>query len=277
MIHYRVPKDVRVKEKNRVHIIPIGDCQSESQLYRLVDLIKWASDQWDGGNQVYFILLGDYFECTSPSERVKLAGADLHKPTYETLNTAYIRLADDMVGILKPMKGNVWTIQTGHHTTMLMLKKGANLIRSDQYIAEKLDAEYAGDGVATIYVNINGLPFKIMAMHGYGSASTEGGQANKRVKMRQTILDAHVYCMGHDNSKIVIEKEPMILTPEGPRAYKQYFVGIGSLQESYPLGELEASYAERLGMPPSALGFVRITVKTEVYEKKLRLDYHIRS
>lgn len=215
-------------------------------------------------------------ECTSPSERVKLAGANLHETTYADLNNLYIAKAKDFADRLKPMTGRIWTVLTGHHMANLQLTKGSNSIASDEYIAQLLGATYAGDGMATIYVNVNGVEFKIMSDHGYGSARTKSAQMSKRMKMREVILDANWYAMGHDNVKAAVEEEPFILTPDGPKAFKQYFSGIGSLQESYEVGNPIASYAERFLMTPSALGFVRMTIEPQRTNGKTRLDYHIR-
>lgn len=274
LIHHRA-KPITLKPKKRLHIIPLGDIQSESQLKRLSKVVQWSVEETAEGNPVYFFLLGDYFECTSPSERWKLAGANLHETTYETLNRANIIQADQFIECMLPAKGRIWTVLKGHHSSDLMF--GKEIKGSDVYIAESLTAEYAGDGVLTIYLTVNGLPFKIFCMHGYGSARTDGAQMTKRLRMREIVLDANVYAMGHDNSKQVLAKEPFLLTPEGMKPIKQYFVGIGSFQESYELGKMTAGYAEKLALAPSVLGVVRISIEVDSSEKMPRLDYHVRA
>ena len=119
---------------------------------------------------------------------------------------------------------------------------------------------------------INDLPFEIFATHGYGSARTPGARITKRIRMREVYLAANWYVMGHDNEKSVYVTEAL-----RDREYiKQYYSGSGSFQRSYNFDEPEGTYAEKLLLPPSALGVVicRVEIQQDEYGKS-RLDYHV--
>ena len=278
-----LPRPIALKPKKTLSIFPLGDIQSDQQLDRLIELVEWSQERLNEGVSVLCYGTGDYYETTSPSERVKLAGANLHDSTYETLNKSNMEQADNFIEIMKPLKGKVISLLKGHHSAQLRFeikKKGeqttAVVKDSEEYIAEKLGAEYAGDGVQLIDMMIAGCLFRIMTMHGYGSARTEGARVMKRMRMNAVIGNCHWYAMAHDNDKVSYPKEPLFVseTKRGEIYYlKQYFTGCGSFQESYLVGNLAAGYAEKLALPPSALGVVIMSIRYN--EKKMRLDYHI--
>lgn len=271
MYHYRTK--ITIPKGKELILIPIGDVQGEEQLGRLDKLIQWCGEREKKGHVVRLFMLGDYFETYSPSERVKLAGANFHETTLETIHSHVKAQADDFIGRLKPLKGKICTVLQGHHWENV--KVNGTVMSSDQYIAEKLDAEYAGDGIAVLDLLVNGIPFRIMAMHGYGTGRTAGGRINKRLAMREVVTNCHMYFAGHDNEKIAVTKEPLVVENGQMRALKQIFAGIGCYQESYHMGRLEAGYAEKVAYPPAVIGSVIATVKVESRDGKPRLDYHV--
>ncbi len=274
-----LPKPIALKAKQSLIIYPLADIQSEEEYPRLIDLMGWSVEQEKAGNLIRAFGTGDYFETTSPTERVKLAGANLHDDTYETLNKAYIRQSDTLVSILAPLKNKIMGILEGHHKYDLRFERKIDgkltpiLKSSDNYIAEKLNADFSGDGLLLMDLLVNGYRFSILAMHGYGSARTPGARLNKRVNMVNVVRNCNWYCQAHDNMKDAHPEEPFVLTSQrGELKYlKQYFTGAGSWQRSYNLGRLSASYAEKLALPPSCLGTVMMTIRFD--EKNKRLDY----
>ena len=272
---YIYQQAINLKKNQQLIIIPLGDIQGTEQIDRLDRLVQWCVEREKEGHLVRMIGTGDYFETFSPSERKKLAGAAFHETTLETINQTNIAQADDFAHRLKPMRKRVMVMLQGHHWSDLHLAK--RTIPSDQYIAEKLDAEYAGDGTALIRLLINGVYFRIFAMHGYGGGRMLGGRVNKRVNMRSVLLNCNLYFMGHDNEKLSIPQEPLYDqdNPEDPVYLKQYFCGVGSFQESYHFNTVQAGYAERAAYTPSSLGVVMCTLRVEERNGKKRHDYHI--
>lgn len=271
MFIYR--KQLKISPKKSLKVIPIGDVQGTEELPRLDALVRWCLEQEKAGHTVRLLTCGDHFETYSPSERAKKAGANFHETTLEMINNQIRAQADDFIQRLMPLKGRIMTVLSGHHWENI--KVGRRVLNSDEYIAESLGAEYAGDGISILDLLINGYPFRIMAMHGYGSSRTGGAKLNKRLRMRDVFLNANVYFQAHDNAKIVDVEEPLFLDNGKVKYLRQIFSGIGSHQIAYHLDKLETSYVERLGLPPASVGAVVLTV-TVVAEEK-RLDYLVSS
>jgi hypothetical protein len=264
---------IKLPRDKELILQPFGDIQSENLLHHLDDIVTRRLEDKKRGNLVRMFGSGDYFETHSPSERVKLAGANLHETSTQTMRSHVQAQADDFVKRMWPIRDDVCTILQGHHWDNIKLPGG--LVSSDEYIAQKLGAEYAGDGLAWLEFLINGLPFSVLVMHGYGSARTPGARLNKRIEMRKVVPTANWYCMAHDNS-MVSDPQQVLIRDRGEITYlKQFFTGIGCLQTSYDEGT-ESGYAEKLALPPAAIGFVRMAIRIREKNGKPTLDYELR-
>ena len=219
------------------------------------------------GHAISIIPTGDYFETYSPSERVKLAAANFHETTVEAIDKFTQMQADCVVEDFWPLRGSIEGVLSGHHWKPI--KVNGVVMSTDQYIAEKLGAVYAGDGIGAHFYLVNGLPLKVVAMHGYGAARTAGARVNKRLQMREVICNANIYFMGHDNEKMAIPRDPFQITDSGElKILRQFFCAIGSHQRGYIINKLEAGYVERLALPPAVVGAVRATVEVVKGEDK---------
>jgi len=267
---------ITLKQGQQLIIIPFGDIQDETQFDRLIEMVEMCLEFKRQGHIVRLFGTGDYFETHSPSERRKYAAADFHETTVRDFMQANLDKADRFVSIFKPLTGDVISILQGHHWVHLRPKKNNAIISSDEYIADKLKATFAGDGVARILLTINGYPFKIMADHGFGTGRQKGGRLLKRIRMRDVMLNCNWYVMGHDNEKMVDPSEPLEFRDDGSLSYKkQYFTGVGCFQEAYHDGELQADYAEKGLYPPACIGVVRCTIKFVEHGGRKLLDYEV--
>ena len=183
---YLYRQTLKLPKDKQLLLVPLGDVQGEEQLHRLDNLIAWCVAKKKEGHLIGLILTGDYFETYSPSERVKLAGANFHETTLETIYSNVKAQADDFIRRLAPLKGSVFIVLQGHHWQDF--KVNGLTTSSDRHIANELGAEYAGDGIAVLDLLITGIPFRIMAMHGYGTGRLPGGRVNKRLQMRDCLL-----------------------------------------------------------------------------------------
>lgn len=271
---YLYRKQLKLTAGKRLYLVPLGDIQDEGELDRLDDLVAWAVDHEKRGDLVRFFGTGDYFETFSPSERVKRAAAHFHETTDEAIDKMVKAQTEDYIARLKPMRGKIFFKLQGHHWASVRNAKG-HAMSSDQYIAESLGADFAGDGTALMDLLINGLPFRTFGMHGYGSARTGGAKLNKRLRLREVVPDAHWYWMGHDNSKIIDTQEPLILVNGKLTYLKQYISGVGCLQRAYYPNKMSTGYAERLALAPASIGFVVCMINVEERKGERRLNYHV--
>ena len=273
MYHYRT--QIKLPKGKELILQPFGDIQSDSLLDHLEEIVARLCEYKKAGHLVRAFGSGDYFETFSPSERVKKAGANFHETTLGTIQKHVKAQADCFVAPMRPIAKDIMTIQQGHHWDQIKLDSGA-VVSSDEYIAQKLGAEYAGDGVAWLTLLINGLPFNIIVMHGYGSARTPGARLNKRIEMRKIMPTANWYCQAHDNSMVSDPQQVLMRHSDGDLTYlRQYFTGIGCLQESYEEGT-QAGYAEKLALPPACIGFVKMAVTVREKHGRNVLDYEMR-
>lgn len=222
---------------------------------------------------------GDYFETFSPSERASIVSANkgygLHDTSLETIDDLVKGQADEFVESLLPIKESILGLGQGHHYYDFQYNDRG--MTTDQYMAERLEAEYYGFLFLLDFL-INGLPFKVLATHGYGTARTIGARIIKRIRMSETYLNANWYVMGHDNEKFVTSREPFISdgqSSDGIDYFKQYFSGVGSFQRGYNIGDARSTYVERAMYPPAALGVVICIIKLEERNGRPRLDYHV--
>jgi hypothetical protein len=268
-----VKRTVKLKPKKSLFLVPFGEVQSEEEYPRLKGLVDWLLTRKREGHEVLMLGMGDYFESPSPSDRAAMHAAKRGFGFYEELARDIMRIYEkrthEIADILMPLRGHFGGFLRGHHWLEFATHLRADLPPdSNQLLAQLLDGPYLGSTVQ-LTINVNGLPFRVFASHGYGSARTPGARIAKRLRMRDVVLDAHLYVMGHDNDKVVYPSEALV----GREYLKQYFAGSGSFQRAYNFDKTEGTYAEDLLLPPTALGVVIAEVKMK--EDKKKLNYHV--
>ena len=271
---YELKRVIKLPKDKSLFLAPIGDIQHDDarplfrrHINRLVELKKQ-------GHIVRVFGCGDYWETLSPSERVKMAASNFHDTTVDSIRATIKLQADEFLKDCKPMLGHFDAILDGHHWGEV--EQGGRILNSNDYVAEALGAEYAYDGQMLITYLVNGLPFVVHAMHGFGSGKTGGGKLNKRMQMAQT-AQAHWHCMGHDNSKVMAADAPYWMTSKGHKQVEVKFSGIGCFQTFTSGKNKRAGYAEKGGFTPSALGGVLMEVSVcEDDDGKPELRYELR-
>ena len=266
---------IKLRPKKSLFIVPFGEIQSEAEYPRLANLVKWLLKRKDEGHSILTLGMGDYFESPSPSDRAAIKAAKRGFGFYEELArdimTIYEKRTLEIYKILKPLTGHVAGLLRGHHWLEFATNLRADLpTDSNRLLAQLLETEYLGSTVQ-LTVLVNEIPFRIFASHGYGSARTPGARLAKRLRMREVVLDAHWYVMGHDNDKLVYPTEALM----GREYLKQYYSGSGSFQRAYSFDQPEGTYAEDLLLPPSALGVVIAQVTMKEKHGKQQLNYHV--
>lgn len=277
-----IKKDVR-NLKGDLVIVPMGDLHSNTDgcdKERLAGLFAWIKRQ-QKKKEVLILGVGDYIDAWSPSERAVIGGGKsgygLHETSYEELDRVAFALSDRFLEYFKGVKpGSVVELGEGHHFMTFKSKKSGKYcnLSTTEYMCDKLGAKFGTEVAYVEFLLPHGLKLKVVATHGYGGARTDGARVVKRTRMADTFGDAHIYLMGHDNTKAVYTKQRIGFDGGEMYALKQYFCGTGSFQRAYTIGG-ETNYVERLLLPPNDLGVVMIHVQVEERKGKWRLDYHI--
>jgi len=279
MILYK--KVIKLKKGQSLYIIPFGDMQSDEEIPHFLRVLDWIKSVKDHGDLFLAFGLGDYYETFSPRARADMAMANSGYGYYETIQKSFDeseqQKSDRVVELLYPIRKDIMGMLRGHHWHNFFAPEGKKQARtSDIYITEKLDTEYWGD-VVKIHLLVNGVPFEIFAMHGYGSARTITARINKRINMRAVYPGAHWYIQGHDNESFVIPKD--VLKDDGSGrdfdGMKQYFTGGGCFQRAYHPGVLHGGYIERGCYPPATIGVIKCHIWMDQYSDNPKLAYDI--
>lgn len=268
---------IPVKVNQKFILIPIGDIHfdtEECDRERLADLIKWIDDQEKAGSVVRLLGLGDYLDFLSPSNRSRLAAAELYETSRGKIEQKMWADVKEFSAFMSPLRGRFLGLLTGHHVYRWGVEKESKEWvgrTSDEWIARQLRADFWGDGVALIRLLLpHNQHLDMLAYHGSGGAQTPGGRVQKRMRFSEIAPTAHLVITGHDNAKLALARSGLDYEKG---SIKRYVIGSGSFQRAYLSGS-EAGYAERGGMVPCDLGVVPITINVVERRGRYRVDYH---
>ena len=104
--------------------------------------------------------------------------------------------------------------------------------------------------------------YRVFATHGSGSAVSPTGKINRLLKyMNEVCTTADIYLMGHVHTLDHCPDVKLDISPDGKHLIERRRLGVitGSYLKTYHLEGL-ASYGERRGYAPTALGSAAITI-----------------
>ncbi len=212
----------------------------------------------------YFVMMGDYIDSMSTSERMAIARSDLHETTRHTLD----QTANNAVALLGKeldfMRGRVVVALNGNH--FYQYSSGIN---SDQKLCEKLDAPYGG---VCAFVRMtckrpNGhtQSLDLWLHHGAGGGGRLLGGDINRIDQCREHADADIYAMGHTHKRMVVASNPQLRLKVSNQNNKlklthrqQWLLRTGSFLASYEDGV--ASYNVDAGRGPCSLGWVELEI-----------------
>lgn len=256
LAHYKMPWAPLV-------LAPLGDIQWNGDPEEIaLDALKRHIATAVAKN-AWFIGLGDYIDFASPSNRAKLAAAELYDGPLKTLDDIAHRLVDEVYEILKPTKGRWLGMLEGHH--FYQFRSG---MTTDMKLAEMLGTKFLG---TSAYIGLqlggtgashNRISVHIWAHHGRGS-----GKAHAPIMKLENLApywDADVFLIGH-MTKMAAAPINRIYAEfsagDGGRLRhrKISLVGTGGWSKGYMAGATQGgvsrgNYVERGMMNPVCLG-----------------------
>ena len=274
---FRKSYAIPIKPGQPFRLIPIGDIHfdtDECDKDRLSDLLRWIEAEERNGAVVRLCGLGDYLDFMSPSNRARYSAAELYETTRQTIEQRVWDNIKEFRAFVAPLRSRMLFMLTGHHVYRFGVEKVSGIWlgrTTDQWIAHQLRADFAGDGVALVRLQLPHSQYiDVLAYHGSGGAQTPGGRVQKRMKFAEIAPTAHIVISGHDNAKLAYPRSGLDYS-QG--SIKRYVVGSGSFQRAYQSGT-DAGYAERGGMVPADLGVVVINVQVVERRGRWRVDFH---
>lgn len=256
LAHYKMPWAPLV-------VAPLGDIQWNGDANEIaLDALKRHIAAAVAKN-AWFIGLGDYIDFASPSNRAKLAAADLYDGPLKTLDDVAHRLVDEVYDILKPTKGRWLGLLEGHH--FYQFRSG---MTTDMKLAEMLGTKFLG---TSAYVALSfakhhethgtTVTSYIWAHHGRGS-----GKAHAPIMKLENLApywDADVFLIGHMTKLATAPLNriyPSFVGKIGKLRHKRIsLVGTGGWSKGYMEGATQGAvprggYVERGMMNPVCLG-----------------------
>lgn len=244
-------------------LMPVGDVHAFSDGWpekRFREHIQWGVDRG-----AYFLGMGEYLDFTSASQRVLLDDLREHQHAHldRMIRGDVARLAD----MIAPSKGQWLGLLEGHHYHQFV-----DGTTSDQYLCQLLGTAFLGtSALLSLQMLENGEDRRsaevlVFAHHGAarGGARKQGGKLN-RLEDLLTWVEADIYLMGHDHSKVNAPMDRLYRTRSGHLYHRTkimartggFMVGWEG-KRPQPLtvraGESRGSYVEQGALGPSSLG-----------------------
>ncbi len=255
-----------------ITLAPLGDIQWAGRkaeiawepLKRHIDKAL-ARDAW-------FIGMGDYIDFMSPSNRQRLASANLYDTALNTVDDKALELVHTLYeALLKPTTGRWLGLLEGHHFSQL--STGST---TDQKLCELLKARFLGTAALVEIVFVySGRPtghartFVVWAHHGFGG----GRSAHAPILKLETLSaywDADLFLMGHMTKRgyAPINRVRGHFRAKPPRLEHReiHLVGTGGWLKGYAEHRRQGkvprgNYVEVSGMNPVALGAPLIRIE----------------
>lgn len=224
----------------------------------------------------WFLGMGDYVDTFSPSNRARLASANLYDTALDTIDAKNLDLVLALYEeALKPTKGRWLGLVAGHHWHQF--KHGDT---TDMRLAAMLDTEFFGDSAiirlvfemkkptrptARLAKDAGGarIPATIWVHHGVGNGQTNYYPLARLEKVAATWEEIDVFAMGHTCKEAVGAGNK--LRPRWNRTEpdlthrKVVLIGAGGYSKTYVenamQGQVRAGgYAEKGMMAPAIMG-----------------------
>lgn len=242
-----------------VLIAPIGDIQYDGLTGHLAE--KHLADHMARcvGNNAYYVGLGDYIDLASPSNRKRLAHADLYDTAVDVLRAKARELTLAVYDQYLAQTTSRWLgMVSGHH--YFDLGKGET---TDTVLASMLDAPFT-EAVHYIRLQFTDSGSRsgkvdILALHGMGTAA---GLLNRLRRMSGHFPQVDLFLAGHCTARRVdswagifpVERGEEITLRDKP----VWAVLGGGWSRAYQEGS--TGYVEQAFLPPVTLGAPLVTV-----------------
>ena len=249
------------------HVLFLGDIQRAGRkhggtaLQSLRENIATHLEYAQQGHQVLFLGLGDYSDFMSPSNRARLAAANLYDTATDVIDHKAKELIEELYEVaLRPTRGKWLGLIEGHHLTAL--KNGET---TDMYLASLLDARFLGTSalMRLVFQNVGGqrLPVTIWAHHGTGAGQTGYYPLTRLEKEAADWEGVDVFCMGHTTKAAHEYTQKMIPRwKETDLSHRKIIlIGAGGYSKKYVIGAMQGrvprgGYAEQRMLRASIIG-----------------------
>ena len=279
LILHKIP--IKQRDHGPFYVAPIGDIQwsgkngptAKESLKRHIDRCLELN--------AWYVGMGDFTDCFSPSNRARLQSANLYDTATDTIDEKMLELVHEVYDeFLRPTKGRWLGLLEGHHWAQL--KSGET---TDQRLAQLLKAPFLG---SSAYINLQfriygaKLPVVFWVHHGCGGGMTPGAPLNRLDKVASRFEGADVFIMGH-TTRAPADRIPRpfpvwTARPKPKLVHREaLLVNAGGFAKSYvefsqqgrtPRG----GYAEQRMLPPSSIGAPLIEIRPYIQNRSHQVN-----
>jgi hypothetical protein len=213
---------------------------------------------------VLFLLMGDYGDFCSTSERSIIRNSKLHETTLKTLDDVAESRLVKRIKQFEFMKGRVIGVHNGNHDWKFSTGR-FNGMYASEVLATELQAKHLGYVCYSVvcFNNVHDAGMRsrldIASCHGRGGGRLIGAGFNQVEQMTAIFPNADIYAQGHNHQLGGLPSarlEVDLCKRTNKLMLKQRvisFIRTGSSMQGYRVGE--SSYVSDNLMKPCALGF----------------------
>jgi hypothetical protein len=259
---------------DELHIHLLGDIHHDSPNCDITAYKRDVADirrQHDAGIPYRIILMGDYTDRCSSSERSKLSHAKVHESTMATWDRDALRDVTKFLDSIWFAKDNIIGAVQGNHYWRFMTGDLTGR-SSDAYMADKLGCKWLGFlsylrigvAVGNMRTAIDG----VVSHGGRGGGKLAGTSINQVDDMRRIFPGASFYAQGHNHQAGAVPAAALFAfqhkgnsNKEGLdlRERKQLLLRTGSYLKAYE--QDTPSYPVQAMYKPATLGHAELIVK----------------
>jgi len=256
--------------KSRVeefYIVPIGDTHLGNigcAIDELKETIEWIRVR----KNAYWVGMGDYIEAINYSDP-RFDIRSVEKKYRGDVDMVIQKQTEDIIELFEPIKKKSLGILRGNHEEAVrrhyhhdvcydMWKKlRAPLLEDVAYIRLCFKWKY-GKVKKGDYNKDTTFTYNMLATHG-NVGGRKGGAKINRLEDMVAYAEADIYLMAHSHIKAMETKNLLYYDNTGNlRAKKKLLAVTGSFLRGYQEGA--SSYVERMNLPPTDIGAIKITI-----------------
>lgn len=282
---------IRLTTKQKLIIAPLSDIHHNARAHdrkKFREAIKWITETAQRPDRhIITLLMGDYLDTFSASERAGLRGASLHNSSRDRIEEWMLADTQALIDDLTPIASTVRIVNEGNHTFRWQNPDVIGATRvgwtTGRVLAEAMGAPFVGV-CGFLWLDVfagekgtTQVPFKIVTHHGFGTATTKGTSINQIInRMKMNFPNCHLYVMGHNHVPIATVQQGIDFhkTARGGEVkiyqMEQAFVRAASFLKGYVEGEAcdyeSGSYVEERCMVPQGLGIVTCNARWQLDE-----------
>ncbi|MDD5288316.1 MAG: hypothetical protein PHY28_04310 [Dehalococcoidales bacterium] len=278
------------------YLYPLGDIHL-GVVHCDEDLLKAKVREIKSNPNAYWLGMGDYGDCITPSDFKRWEGrilATWMRGNEDNIGPAQVEYVDD---ILSPIWNKCLGLIEGNHDdsirkfnhynfmTELLKKANKGIKRPEDYNVRyagvscflQLAFHRVGAGWKEASHGKTGHEIIVHARHGEGAARTSGARALAVLRLAQTFVNANITLMGHLHGQEAPDlPERLILRDGHIKAFDGIATMTGAWLKAYAEG-VPPCYLERWGTPPSQLGCPRIVIEPDKQRMTLEKIRQIRT